>query len=98
MTSLTFFEEAGDEIEHERSWYRGRSASAEASLLRELDQAFAFITEAPKRWPRYIGGTRRFVLPTFPFSLVYFMENDTVFVVALAPQSRRPGYSRKRLS
>ena len=98
MTSLIFFEEAADEIEHEREWYRQRSLSAEASLLRELDLAFNSILESPVRWPQYISGTRRFVLPTFPFSLVYFRENESVFVVAFAPQSRRPGYWRTRLS
>jgi toxin ParE1/3/4 len=98
MTLLVVFEDAADEIEHERGWYRERSDAAEASLLRELDHAFASILEAPGRWPEYIAGTRRLVLPTFPFSLVYFTENDTVLVVALASQRRRPGYWRKRLS
>jgi plasmid stabilization system protein ParE len=77
MTLLVVFEDAADEIEHERGWYRERSDAAEASLLRELDHAFASILEAPGRWPEYIAGTRRLVLPTFPFSLVYFTENDT---------------------
>lgn len=36
---IRFFEEAADDVEQERAWYRSRSEIAEASFLRELDQA-----------------------------------------------------------
>ncbi len=91
-----FFEEAAEEIEHERQWYRERSHTAE-NLFREVDHAIDAVVEAPKRWPKYLAGTRRYVFPTFPFSFVYFEEQGEVFVVALAPESKRPGYWRDRL-
>lgn len=97
MMSLSFFEEAADEIEHERRWYRERSLVAEASFLRELDHAAESVLESATRWPKYLAGTRRYVLPSFPFSFIYFVEGETVFIVALAHQSRRPGYWRERL-
>ena len=97
MKSLRFFEEAAEESEQERQWYRERSVAAEASFQRELDHAVESILESPIRWPKHIAGTRRYVLSTFPFSFIYFVEGETVFVVALAHQSRRPGYWRERL-
>lgn len=96
--SIRFFDEAAEEIEHERSWYRQRSFTAEESFLREVDHAIEVVTDAPHRWPRYLVGTRRYVFPTFPFSLVYFTEQDTVVVVALESEHKRPGYWRARLS
>lgn len=68
--SITFFEEAEVEIEHERSWYAARSVSAEAGLLRELDHAVKAIIENPERWPRRGGRVRRYVFPTYPFSFI----------------------------
>jgi|SRR5687767_6341882 plasmid stabilization system protein ParE len=97
MLPLQFFEEAGREIEKERSFYRERSESAEAAFLRELDHAIESVSQAPQRWPFHIEDTRRYVFPSFPFSLVYFVERGTVFVVALEHQSRRPGYWLERL-
>jgi plasmid stabilization system protein ParE len=97
MTALRFFEEAADEIEQQRRWYRERSEAAERSFLRELDHAIDSVVEAPDRWPLYLAATRRYVFPTFPFSLVYFTDEDVVVVVAVAGDSRRPGYWRKRL-
>ena len=97
MKQLRFFEQANEEVEESRSWYRERSESAEAAFLRELDHAVEVVLDFPRRWPEYLGGTRRYVFPSYPYSLVYFIESDTVSVVAVAHHSRRPGYWRKRL-
>jgi len=94
---IRFFEEAAEEVEHERAWYRERSEIAETSFLRELDHAIAIVTEAPHRWPQYIAGTRRYVFPKFPFSLVYFVEGDTVVIAAIEAENKEPGYWTDRL-
>lgn len=94
---VRFFEEALDEAEHERKWYRERSPSAETSFLRELDHAVEIVSEAPHRWPRYLAGTRRYVFRRFPFSLIYFVEDDVIMIVAIANDRKRPGYWRGRL-
>lgn len=94
---IRFFEDAAEEIEHERRWYRERSESAEASFLRELDHAIEVVAEAPQRWPRYLAGTRRYVFRRFPFSLIYFVEDGVVVIVAIANGQKRPGYWRNRL-
>jgi len=94
---IRFFEEASEEVEHERAWYRERSPAAEDSFLRELDHAIDVVTEAPNRWPRYIADTRRYVFPTFPFSPVYLIEDDVVVVVAIESEHKRKGYWRGRL-
>lgn len=94
---LEFFEEAAEELEEIRVWYRRHSGSAEAGFLRELDHAVEQVIEAPAQWPVFMAGTRRYVFPTFPYSLVYFVERDVVNVVAVAHDKRKPGYWRKRL-
>jgi plasmid stabilization system protein ParE len=94
---IRFFEEAGEEIEEQRRWYRKRSVRAEESFLRELDHAVEIVLDKPDRWPLHLEGTRRYVFPRFPFSLIYFVEDDVVVVVAVANENRRPGYWRERL-
>jgi len=94
---VRFFEEALDEIEESRAWYRSRSESAEAAFLRELDHAIEMVASAPNRWPIHLRRTRRYVFPTFPYSLLYFTEDDVINIAAVAHQKRRPGYWRKRL-
>jgi plasmid stabilization system protein ParE len=94
---LRFFAEASEEIEETAAWYGQRSAVARVEFLQEIGRAADAIVEAPSRWPANADGTRRYVCRTFPYTLVYFIEEDIVFVVAVAHQKRRPRYWRDRL-
>src|SRR3954453_16466206 len=95
---VSISEEALAEIEDSRAWYRKRSHSAEAAFLHEVDRAIDVVAGAPHRWPAYLRGTRRYVFKTFPYSLVYVIEDEIVNVIAVAHDKRRPGYWRKRIS
>ena len=53
---------------------------------------------SPETWPKYKHRTRRIVDRTFKFSLVYVHSENEVYVVAVAPTRRKPGYWRERLS
>ena len=52
----------------------------------------------PDVWPKYKHRTRRVVDRTFKFSLVYLHSESEIYVVAVAPTRRKPGYWRERLS
>jgi hypothetical protein len=52
----------------------------------------------PETWPKYKHRTRRVVDRTFKFSLVYLHNESEIYVVAVAPTRRKPGYWRARLS
>jgi toxin ParE1/3/4 len=94
---LRFFDEAAEEIEETAAWYGKRSPAARAGFLQEIDRALDVILEAPARWPLDADGTRRYVCRTFPYTVIYFVEDEIVFVVAVAHQKRRPRYWRDRL-
>lgn len=44
----------------------------------------------------YEYGTRRYFPKKFPFSLVYVEGEAEIYILALAPDSRKPGYWRAR--
>ena len=77
-------------------WYADRSTQAAAAFVDELDHAMAQIAEAPTRWPRYVGLTRRYLLHRFPFLVVYRERDGEIEVVAIAHGHRRPGYWQAR--
>ena len=95
---LHFFEEAADEIEEAPRWYRERSEMAERAFLHEVDRAVGAIVNAPDRGPICTSGTRRYIFPGFPYSIVYFIDNETIHVAAVLHDKRRPGYWRERLA
>ncbi len=65
--------------------------------MHRLDHAIEQVAVSPHQWPQFLSGTRRYVFPKYPFSLIYFVESDTIHIVAVAHENRKPGYWRKRL-
>jgi plasmid stabilization system protein ParE len=89
---------ASEEVEEAYTWYQRKASGAIADeFLDEIDRAVDAICEMPNTWPSYIQGTRRFLLRRFPYTIVYRLDGDTVRVIAVAHQRRRPAYWRVRL-
>ena len=80
------------EIEAGDDWYLERSVDASAKFIATIADAFESVSQVPQRWPKYLHGTRRFVLQRFPFSIVYLDDPDVVSIVAVAHGKRKPGY------
>ncbi len=79
--------EAQCEIEESYYWYSRQSSDATIGFLTQIDQGLDVILKTPQRWPAYLHGTRRYLLP---FSIVYLNDPDTVKIVAVAHHKRRP--------
>ena len=86
--------EAGTAVQ----WYRERNEAAANAFLAELDRAMKMIAERPQMWPEYVGGTRRFLLRHFPFSVVYRRRSENIQVIAIAHGRRKPGYWKNRIA
>jgi toxin ParE1/3/4 len=78
-------------------WYLARSFDASGEFLSDVYEALETISKAPHRWPKYLHGTRRFVLHRFPFSVVYLDDPDQITIIAVAHSKRRPGYWKHRV-
>lgn len=96
MTDVRFHSEADQELLEAQTWYEKRSEVAAQAFALEIDGAINRISMAPLRYPQGRRGERRFVLDRFPYTILYRVRADHVFVTAVAHQSRRPGYWRHR--
>jgi plasmid stabilization system protein ParE len=88
--------EAIEEARAAQEWYKARNAEAGESFMAELDLALERIEAAPRRWPPYLGETRRYLLRRFPFFVVFREANDRIEILAIAHARRRPGYWLRR--
>lgn len=93
---LEFLAAAEADAAGAQQWYAERSALAARAFLSELSEAVERVGEAPERWPGYLAGTRRYLFPNFPFSLIYRVSPDRITVVAVAHHRRKPGYWQAR--
>lgn len=84
------------DADNAQQWYAERSAIAARTFLTELIASVDRVLQSPESWPHYLAGTRRYVFPKFPFSLVYRVSGDVLTVVAVAHHRRKPGYWAER--
>lgn len=96
MIRIEFHPEADEEMALAQEWYRERSAVAAQAFALEIDRAIEMIADSPERWPVTRPGERRFVLPRFPYSILYRSRLDEIFITAVAHQKRKPGYWQNR--
>ncbi len=80
------------EVEEAQAWYEERSLLAASAFLRELSVTVRRIQQTPDRYPVAEAGTRRILLDRFPFTIYYRVTSNTLNIVAVAHQKRRPGY------
>ena len=93
---LRLHPEATRDLAAGRDYYGETSVDTAERFLLEVDTAFALVQEAPERWALYRLGTRRFVMTSFPYSIVYRSAASRIDVYAVAHAKRRPLYWRNR--
>lgn len=92
-----FHPEAREDFRDAIRWYRARSTIASVEFRTSASGAIRRIVEAPQRWPKYLHGTRRFVVHRFPLSIIYLADPDMVTIIAVAHSKRKPGYWKNRV-
>ena len=97
MPELRFHPEIACEVKSSYSWYQEQAQGLGDDFLDELESAYQAIAELPDTWPLFQDGFRRHLLARFPFSVIYRKHEDSIFVVAVMHNSRRPGYWLARI-
>lgn len=95
---LKFHPEARIDLREARAFYRHRSPLAAVAFAKEVETALSRIAEAPFRYAEGEYGTRSFAFPwRFPYTMVYAIRESIVVILAVAHQSKEPGYWRHRV-
>lgn len=94
---VRFHPEARADLREGKAFYKKRSPLAAVAFAQQIDTALTRIAEAPQRYPEGEHGTREHVLPSrFPYTIVYRVQQSVIVVVAVAHQSREPGFWHHR--
>lgn len=89
--------EAQGEIEEAFERYREESEELADRFLVEIGTSLDLIRLHPRLYPNSTKNTRRRILRSFPYSVIYQEKEELILVIALAHAKRRPGYWKKRL-
>ena len=96
MTRVRFHDAALSELVHEVEYYAEVSPGLGERFAAAVDRAVNIAAEFPDMGSPYKFATRRVFPGRFPFSVVYLHRVGEIFVLAIAPDDRKPGYWRSR--
>lgn len=96
MADILFHPEAQAEYEAARGGYQARSSQTATRFDAEMSRVLGLMTTHPNMFPQYDDYHRFAVLRRYPFTLVYQIHDDKIYVIAVAHSSRKAGYWRGR--
>jgi plasmid stabilization system protein ParE len=96
--SFHWHPDALEEYEDATLFYGTREDGLDARFHLLIEEAIEDICSLPEAWPLFLDETRRRIVNVFPYSVIYVSENDSVLIVAIMHDSRKPGYWLRRLS
>ncbi len=89
--------DAENELNAAIDYYESCEEGLGISLLYEVEMAFTKISENPFTWGVFHKNFHRYLVHRFPFAVIYIIENEQLFIIAIAHTRRKPFYWKSRL-
>ena len=96
MSPVRYHQAAEDELLREIGYLELQAPGLGRRFFAEVRRAESLIARFPESAPEITPGIRKHILRKFRYSLIYSREEDGLLVLAVAHQSRRPGYWVRR--
>ena len=92
-----FHTEAEEEFIEASQFYNLRVPGLGDRFISEVEGTLVLLVDKPRIGQRMDEVFRRVVVDKFPYSLIYSIEPEKIWILAVAHQRRRPGYWRNRV-
>ena len=96
MIPYFFHPEASAELEEALAFYESRVAGLGKSFAAEVQRTVTLIRQFPDTGFPVGPSRQRVLVPRFPYSVVYKRNQESIVILAISHQRRRPGYWRQR--
>jgi len=94
---LIFHPAAEDELIAAVDWYEQRQSGLGFDLAIEVRAAIELAQGLPEAWSEIAPGIRRVLTQRFPYGVLYSVDGNILFVLAVMHLSQRPGYWKNRV-
>ncbi|MDQ5843853.1 MAG: type II toxin-antitoxin system RelE/ParE family toxin [Acidobacteriota bacterium] len=95
--NIRFLSLADQEVDDAVAWHDEHAEGPGRNFLDELDRVVRLIRTYPLLATQIENEIRRFLFPRFPYSLIYGIDQETIVVIAVAHQHRKPRYWADRI-
>jgi len=89
---LRILELAALEIADGQEYYNLQQPKLGDSFKNDVQMAIDNIVSSPELYPQIDDNLRRCVLHRFPYSIFYAIDNETIVILSVAHQRRKPYY------
>lgn len=97
MSHVLLHELAAREMLDARDYYDDLVFGLGKKFVIEIERCFKIIKGNPLAYPIIRENIRKAVVIKFPYSILYRMEKNTVYILAVMHQKRKPKYWAKRM-
>jgi toxin ParE1/3/4 len=89
--------EAEADLSNAFSWYEDKRAGLGYDFLLQVEAGLKFIERSPEIHNVGYRGTRTHLTKRFPYKIIYLIEHETVFIIAVLHWKRSPELIGKRV-
>ena len=97
MKRVGFHPEAQDEFASAARFYEDQQHGLGLDFTQSIRRTYERLLESPAAGAPFGRRLRRVLVPKFPYGLLYRVEADRIYIIAVMHLHRRPGYWRSRL-
>lgn len=94
--SVEFHPDAKADLYGAMEWYNGERAGLGTAFVATVERTVQMVAVSPLIGSLVGKDLRRELVPTFPYSVIYAVEEQKLWIVAVAHFRRRPTYWRDR--
>jgi len=96
--NYSLHQEASQDLDDAAAYYQKQAGNIlSQAFLNEFELAVKRLLRHPLLGTLWRNNKRKFVMPRFPYSIIYTVSNNELHIFAVAHQSRRPAYWRGRI-
>ena len=97
MSQIRFHELARRELFETRDYYDDLVYKLGERFIIEVERCLNIIKNNPLAYPVIKQNVHKAVIIKFPFSILYQIEKDNIYVLAVMHQKRKPKYWAERI-
>jgi mRNA-degrading endonuclease RelE of RelBE toxin-antitoxin system len=97
MNAVIFHPEAREEYFSSIDFYNEHTPDLGTAFIEEIERSISIISGHPKRWKIIKKGVRKYNVHRFPFSILYVIDSNVIYIVAIAHSKRNPDYWDDRI-
>lgn len=89
--------EAENDLKEAFLWYEDKRKGLGYEFLLHIDAGVRFIQRNPVIYKSTYKDTLKYLVKRFPYKIIYLIEKNTIFILAIIHTKRNPELIKKRL-